>query len=87
MFLKFKASGNSSIEVHIQKVYDHQGSIYSNFTNYTILPDIELPTTSFDPLSIVKSYPENVSIFRVTGGLKKGKFYVLFYLKLSKPPD
>jgi len=65
VFLKFKASGNSSIEVHIQKVYDHQGSIYSNFTNYTILPDIELPTTSFDPLSIVKSYPENGELWSV----------------------
>ena len=60
VFLKFTAYRKSTIEVHILKEYTQDYGTTS--TNYTILPNVELPTTSFDPLNVVKSYPEHVSI-------------------------
>jgi len=57
VFLKFTAYRKSTIEVHILKEYTQDYG--TNTTNYTILPNVELPTTSFDPLNVVKSYPEH----------------------------
>merc|ERR1711936_122004 len=59
VFLKFISSRNSLIEVQITKEYSHGVNTNDTITQYTILPNVQLPTTSFDPVNVVKSYPEH----------------------------
>ena len=60
VFLKFISSRNSLIEVQITKEYSHGVNTNDTITKHTILPNVQLPTTSFDPVNVVKSYPEHV---------------------------